>query len=1071
LFLFSFCFIPSFVILTSAQIPPQLNDYRYLQPMHETTVSITEALASHGDMASDGSGHHYVAPNSSGSITHYLFDNVGTLLSSTNFGTTSSVKPAITARNGLIHVTLHNTSSNTIEFWQSSNAGAAWSNPDFRTVQGTLDGLDAFEDDRGVHITYSSSTGIYYHMRDLFNNTWAQYASTVYSGTLGSNISPAITTSSSVAGDSAHVLSWRGLRSFKFPTTTDQGSWVASTAPYSNSVRNSFAIVHSAAGETDFGPCMFVFCEQYAGYNNFNRRYRRYGTTDTWGGPLTPQAGIPNGNPSVVISTGYPEDIDWPNFVFSDIDNYPHYRVTLYRTKASDSEPLAFGRVFVNALEPSGFVEGSQSVAGANQGSVVVMWRCRVGSEQDKLYFRRKPYPIVGDMNENYVLTDTNWVLGTTTLAASKELRLKSGSITYLAGEFSYGGQTRGPGKLMIGDGASLVVESGAKLILQAPTGTFTQGGTIQCGSGVTVTAQGVLEANAGAKLFFGSNSSLVVTGAFTANGTSTKPVILTRSGTSGTWGGIVVDNCNASTPATLTYASLSHCGTGISTRLSAKFGMDHCTLDDMEIGLEIDPTQGDCPSTGFAIEVTNSSFSNISATSILVNSFSNLTLQGNTLFGPESSPFAAPAGITCINASPKLLGNTIKDFSIGLECLSGSAPVLEDGIYGGYNVITRNGTGVLCQDGSNAVLGFLSGNMNDVGGMNSIAKNNDFDVSLINDCSVSAENNWWGSKDDPPGIFDIDGSSKFDYNPWLDSDPNGDSPINGTIRTAGKDDPRMDPMPLIARRALANMGDGHYAEAIQLLRTIFTDSTYESSVRKWAIRMLLVASQHQATPNLAGYLHASLTTCPGLARTIRSVLPFSYLNERTHGEAMASFDVNLEQYPGSELARAALYGKFIIGLFIDRDLGRASRLQAQLESAFPSSTEASLAAIQLRCNQPPGSNTSPIGGGKLMGKKREGSPQLPCDFAFEQNYPNPFNPTTEIRFALPDVGNVSLVVFDVLGRKVADLANSKYEAGYHSAIWNAANQASGVYFARLTVTGTEGKMNYSKINKLLLMK
>ena len=91
--------------------------------------------------------------------------------------------------------------------------------------------------------------------------------------------------------------------------------------------------------------------------------------------------------------------------------------------------------------------------------------------------------------------------------------------------------------------------------------------------------------------------------------------------------------------------------------------------------------------------------------------------------------------------------------------------------------------------------------------------------------------------------------------------------------------------------------------------------------------------------------------------------------------------------------------------------------------------------------------------------------------YKLEQNYPNPFNPTTEIRFALPNAGHVSLVVYDVLGRKAAELVNSDHEAGYHSATWSASDQASGVYFARFIVTDALGNVKYSKVNKLVLMK
>ena len=109
--------------------------------------------------------------------------------------------------------------------------------------------------------------------------------------------------------------------------------------------------------------------------------------------------------------------------------------------------------------------------------------------------------------------------------------------------------------------------------------------------------------------------------------------------------------------------------------------------------------------------------------------------------------------------------------------------------------------------------------------------------------------------------------------------------------------------------------------------------------------------------------------------------------------------------------------------------------------------------------------------GAEVLAKALSEAPRIPAQFFLRQNYPNPFNPTTEIQFDLPDAGNVSLVVYDVLGRKVADLANDYREAGYHSATWNASSQASGVYFARLSVTNAQGKVAYSKVNKLVLMK
>ena len=51
--------------------------------------------------------------------------------------------------------------------------------------------------------------------------------------------------------------------------------------------------------------------------------------------------------------------------------------------------------------------------------------------------------------------------------------------------------------------------------------------------------------------------------------------------------------------------------------------------------------------------------------------------------------------------------------------------------------------------------------------------------------------------------------------------------------------------------------------------------------------------------------------------------------------------------------------------------------------------------------------------------------------------YPNPFNPTTKIDYGLPEEANVSLVIFDILGREVITLVNGLQEPGYRSMTWN----------------------------------
>ena len=89
----------------------------------------------------------------------------------------------------------------------------------------------------------------------------------------------------------------------------------------------------------------------------------------------------------------------------------------------------------------------------------------------------------------------------------------------------------------------------------------------------------------------------------------------------------------------------------------------------------------------------------------------------------------------------------------------------------------------------------------------------------------------------------------------------------------------------------------------------------------------------------------------------------------------------------------------------------------------------------------------------------------IPRDFALIQNYPNPFNSATTIRFSVKERGRVRLVIYDVLGREVARLADGVMEPGVYHLSWEAGDIPSGIYFCRMTVN------NFIKIKKMVLLR
>lgn len=88
-----------------------------------------------------------------------------------------------------------------------------------------------------------------------------------------------------------------------------------------------------------------------------------------------------------------------------------------------------------------------------------------------------------------------------------------------------------------------------------------------------------------------------------------------------------------------------------------------------------------------------------------------------------------------------------------------------------------------------------------------------------------------------------------------------------------------------------------------------------------------------------------------------------------------------------------------------------------------------------------------------------------PFGYSLLQNYPNPFNPATTIRFQLPRDSQVTLKVYDVLGREVATLVNGVESAGRYRLVLDASRLPSGVYFYRLQA----GK--FTETRKLMVLR
>lgn len=89
----------------------------------------------------------------------------------------------------------------------------------------------------------------------------------------------------------------------------------------------------------------------------------------------------------------------------------------------------------------------------------------------------------------------------------------------------------------------------------------------------------------------------------------------------------------------------------------------------------------------------------------------------------------------------------------------------------------------------------------------------------------------------------------------------------------------------------------------------------------------------------------------------------------------------------------------------------------------------------------------------------------VPEEFHLDQNYPNPFNPVTTINYSVPKISNVSLIVYDVIGRKIKTLVNGEKLPGNYNVQFDGTDFSSGVYFYVLKAE------NFIDTKKLVLLK
>jgi len=414
---------------------------------------------------------------------------------------------------------------------------------------------------------------------------------------------------------------------------------------------------------------------------------------------------------------------------------------------------------------------------------------------------------------------------------------------------------------------------------------------------------------------------------------------------------------------------------------------------------------------------------------------------------------------ITTINASPTILNSTLKNNYHAIVAKGASNPVVN------YCDIYQNtGMGIYNVDGS-----FV----------------------------INAEINWWGSNSGPthssnPGGTGQAVSDNVNFTPWLGSGAinpiMGDVSLNGTVQAFDASKILLylvDPLGSDSLNALqksvadvsANAGITAYDASLILQYSVGLISSFPAEVGN---------APETIDPATKKYLALQKVNEVGLHINGASAkfgedftVPVSINNVSGVTAVQIEMNFNSELYSLNDISLGDNFTDYNMNYALNR---AGDKLTIVIAGSKIMNKDGNILNINLHVlDKLKGTHNEALRVSKFLANESDLTKDVTSDqitligkpdkFTLEQNYPNPFNPTTTIRYSIPDDNvSVRIIVYDIKGREVQTLVNSKQSAGSYSVVWNATNKlgekvSSGIYFYRITTN------KFSATKKMMLIK
>jgi parallel beta-helix repeat protein len=442
--------------------------------------------------------------------------------------------------------------------------------------------------------------------------------------------------------------------------------------------------------------------------------------------------------------------------------------------------------------------------------------------------------------------------------------------------------------------------------------------------------------------------------------------------------------------------------------------------------------------------------------------------------------------GIELGSASPKIGANTIiNNKAYGIYISDNSNPDLTGSFVGddqfplsGYNTIRENG---LCEETQNSELYLLNSLVRLEKGCNTIADDRDgvqqqcnnlylVDGRKIPESIIQARANYWGNHpvygNDPTGRFGEEVT--IDYSDYF-SEPctysqgeaelilaNSKGEVYDTVYSTGNNANGL--TDIESRYATANSYyyNNQYNQAKQEYEGIIQNYGNNNGSIQSYNRLYTIANLTNSSPSVFNQLKdyylqkVANQTDSLMIGTLKHLSDLCLVSAAEYLPAINNFDEIAQQNPNTDIALYRQIDALTTALLLPQDSTLNKGILGKYSVSNLSDYTNKLSELL-----------------KSRGKSglKSNEELIPIEFTLYQNYPNPFNPVTTIKYDLPNTSEVSLIIYDILGRKVKELVNTKQQAGRYDIQFNASNLASGVYIYQLVAE------KYISSKKMILLK